>query len=321
METIDIALASDHNYFCGLLVTAVSMARHASRNVRLRFDILDGGLTDEDWMILRQKIEVEHPNTDLRKFPIDESRFSAFPSWNSGSRMIYARLEIAALIHDAEFVLHCDVDFLWTADVAELWALREPRFVLQGHPDGWESTLAREAAWFARQNAPFDFSRYICAGLMLINLPAYRQKNVAGEVISFLERHPDAPYAEQTALNALVRDIGLLPRKWHRFSRDMKRDELKGAWAIHFAGDLPWICHWRAQPLNDAVVLWHRFHGRLMGVGAWESLRCFFSAREIIFRRTLFGIVNSRLLRKPFFAFLRLIGHDGCVPYYQEQRR
>lgn len=321
METIDIALASDHGYFCGLLVTAVSMARHASREVALRFNVLDGGLTAADWEMLHEKLRCAHPHADVRRLVIDETRYATFPAWNCGSRMVYARLELADLLDEEEFVLYCDVDFLWQADVAELWALRDERVVLQGHPDGWELTRERENAWYAAQGLPFDFERYVCTGLLLINLRRYRQEALTAKVMAFLSEHRDVRYVDQTALNVVVPEKGILPSKWHRFSRDLRHGEEKGDWAIHFAGDLPWRCIWRAHALNDAAIAWHRFHGELTGVGTWGSLRMFFGVKEILFRRLLHKIVSHRVSRGLFFLLLKAVGHGGCIAYYQEGRR
>ena len=51
---VEIALASDRNYFRGLAVTACSIAKSADRAATLRFHILHIGLTDEDrrWLAL-----------------------------------------------------------------------------------------------------------------------------------------------------------------------------------------------------------------------------------------------------------------------------
>ena len=43
METIEIALAADRGYFCGLLVTACSIAMSCKSAVILSFNILDAG--------------------------------------------------------------------------------------------------------------------------------------------------------------------------------------------------------------------------------------------------------------------------------------
>ena len=320
METIDIALASDHGYFCGLLVTAVSLARHASRKIALRFNVLDGGLSTADWESLREKLKNEHPYVEIRRLEIDETRYAAFPAWNYGSRLTYARLELADLITDAEFAIYCDVDFLWQADVAELWALRDQSFVLQGVRDGWPSTGERERTWREKMGLPFDFERYVCAGLLLVNLRRYRHEGVTTNVGEFLSRKEDVPFVDQTALNAVVRNIGLLPEKWHRFSRDLKPNELSGECVIHFAGDLPWRCDWRAKPLGAAGLAWHRFYGELTGVGTWGSLRRCFSVRAIVLRRILDRLLRWRLTRGLFFFLLVVAGHGGCLSLYREAR-
>lgn len=47
-DLIHIALAANHRYLPGLLVTMVSMIRSTSQKERLRFHILSEGLTRED---------------------------------------------------------------------------------------------------------------------------------------------------------------------------------------------------------------------------------------------------------------------------------
>ena len=43
---IEIALASNEGYVCGLVVTAGSIALNANRSVSLHFNILDCGIKD-----------------------------------------------------------------------------------------------------------------------------------------------------------------------------------------------------------------------------------------------------------------------------------
>lgn len=112
METIEIALAANHAYFPGLLVTAVSMARATTRAVR--FWILDGGLAAHDRALLRDKVGNER-GAALRFVPVGEEAFEGFPEWNGGNRLAYARLMLPELLKDVETVIYCDVDFLWRA--------------------------------------------------------------------------------------------------------------------------------------------------------------------------------------------------------------
>ena len=212
METIDIALAADSAYFPGLLVTAVSIARSASRDVRLRFNVLNGGIPENDISALRKSISAAHPNSDLRTFDIDDARFSGFRAWNGEGRMAYARLLLPDMLPDSQFAIYCDTDFLWTADIASLWELRDASVPLQACPDGTADTLRRERAWFAENGIPFDAERYICSGLLVMNLDMFRKLNLGNALLEFIRNHPDAHFPDQAAINAVVRGIGILPQ-------------------------------------------------------------------------------------------------------------
>lgn len=317
METIDIALASDHGYFCGLLVTAVSMARFASREAVLRFDVLDGGVKDEAWQFLCDKLRAEHPHVVVRRFKVDDGQFSAFPEWNGPSRMTYARLLLPELVTDATYILYCDVDFLWTADVAELWALRDDKICIQAHLDWPDSRYRVEPPWFKARKLPFESERYICAGLLLMNLVRFRQENMSARMMDFLRCHPDVQYVDQTAINAVLMQsedlslLKLLPDKWHRFSGTLRPEEINGAWAIHYGGNSPWRRDWWTQLLNDATIRWHGLYGELTGRTVWQSLRQFYSAQDIVLRRLIFRLVRWSGTRCLFFVFLRTMGR-GC---------
>ena len=319
METIEIALASDHNYFPGLLVTAASMARHASRDYALRFNVLDGGLTETDWTFLREKVAAEHPHAELRRLPVDEGRFKVLPEWSGSTRMVYARLMLPELLPDAEFVLHSDVDFLWTADVSELWNLRDRTQTVQGCRDLNAILHAREVDWFAQHGMVIDIGRYICAGMMLMNLKRFRELHVAENLMDFLREHLDAQYLEQTAINAIVKDIGLLPQKWGRYSYELRASELRGEWAIHFAGDAPWKWYWWTQLLNPAWKLWHRFYGEMYGIGERESLGRIYGTGAIAKRKFAYWVVHAPVVRTVFFAFLRLARRGGYVPFLKDK--
>jgi len=321
VETIQIALASDANYFPGLLVTAVSLARSAAREVALAFNVLDGGVGETNLSFLREKLEEAHPHVELKTFAVDESRFSAFPEWNSGSRMAYARLIIPELMSASDFVLYCDVDFLWTADVSEIWALRDPGKSLQACPDDWSSTLEKESVWYAAHGIDVDVSRYVCSGLLLINLKRFRAEDLSRRLMVFLCAHTDVLYADQSAINAVVPDIGILPRKWGRFARSLHGAELPGAWAIHFAGSAPWKDGWWTQAITDAHGLWYRTYAQLTGIGYLDAVRTFLTPRQYGTRRLTWIMATHALLRIPFLLLLRLVGRACYIPEIKEMAR
>ena len=305
-DFIEVALAADANYRMGLLVTACSLARRAAKDASIRFSILDGGLPQEDWDFLCQKVLELHPNSMFNRIPVNQRQFADFPAWNGDGRMTYARLLLPRLMPDARHVIYCDVDFLWLADVADLWALRSDDVVCLCVPDGTDVVVERERKWFMRHGFAFDGSRYFCAGMCLFNLDLLRQMDIAGQCLSFLSRWPDAQFRDQTALNAVlgehagrsgVRNVDFLPGKWHRMSRVVTGKDVTGGCAIHYAGDAPWKRAGWYMPISDAVMLWYREYARTCGIGTWRALCRFNGAFRAVFLRSVFFALTVPVLR------------------------
>lgn len=321
---IEIALASDANYVCGLLVTAASLARHADPSAEIRFNVLDGGIADSSWDDFVTRVTTEHEKTSFRRFPVDDVRFAAFPKWNGKSRQAYARLLLPALLTDADFVIYCDVDFLWCADVAELWTLRNSRAIVQSTPDGGMETRMREAPWFAARGLVYSPDRYFCSGLCFCNLKLWRELKVAEKILAFLDAHTDVQFVDQSALNAVlggmpladgVVNVEMLPGKWQKMSRFTTADDIERGCVIHYAGDTPWGRGWKTQPLTDLNLIWHAFNGSLTGGDERTSLRRFFDPSDVWRRRILFALFSTPVVRSLLFELLNLTGRAGYLAW------
>lgn len=318
METIQIALASDVNYFPGLLVTSVSLAQHASRDVALVFNVLDGGIGKDELGFLREKLSAAHPHTTLKVFAVDAAQFADFPEWNGGSRMTYARLIVPTLMSDCDFVLYCDVDFFWTGDVAELWALRNARYAAQGCRDEWSSTLVREGDWYAVHGIDVDMSHYVCAGLLLINLKRFREEDLARKLMDFLGACPDVSFVDQSAINGVIRDMGILPPKWGRFARKLHGCPPADVGAIHFAGTTPWKGGRWIQVINEAHRLWYRCYADLYGISYRAAIRVFMTPASYWARRVTGLIVSQKFLCRVFIELLRVVNRGYNIPDIKE---
>ena len=321
METIDIVLASDAAYFPGLLVTAASLARAASRDVRLRFNVLDGGIGVENVSLLRKRLSLEHPHAELRTFPVDDARFQTLRAWNGSGRMAYARLLVPGLLLEAEFAIYCDVDFLWMADVAELWELRDKSLSVQACRETSIATLVREERWFAANGIRFDRSKYVCSGLMIMNLSLFRERGISSALLDFLAAHGDVQYVDQTAVNAVVSDIGILPERWGVFAWQYDDSAAVEGCAIHFAGSAPWKHGWWTQALTDAHEAWYRFYGDFVGLDWRTARRRFLPWRQIAARRATWIVVHHAVLRLPFFLILRLLRRGCYIPELKEMAK
>lgn len=321
-EVIDIALASDEGYKNGLLVTAWSIAYHSDKESILRFNVLDGGLAEETWNLFREKIGQIRPNSLFRKLTVDQSAFRDFPAWNGGNRLTYARLLLPSLLPDSEYVIYCDVDFLWLEDVSKLWKLRRSDTVCQSVRDGTPDVLQREGAWYDGHDVKIDMNDYFCAGLIFLNLDLCRRYAVMEECLSFLNRFQDVQFVDQTALNAVlyamefpegVSGLRLLPERWQRLSYAVSPDDVSSGCVIHYAGDIPWGRKFWYQSLPDSVMIWFEVYGKIHGFGKWAAAKSFYGVCRIVFLRSVFLALTLPLLRSVCYWYLEHVRHASIV--------
>lgn len=319
-ETIDIALASDNGFFCGLLTTATSIAQFAAPDVELRYHILDGGISGSNWRMLRGMVMLCHPLSIIEKLPVVQEMFNEFPSWR-GNKMAYARLLLPYVLETLDYVIYCDVDYLWLKDIAQLWKERDARKVIVSTVDGNASTIQKEQHWFAANGLRFDAANYFCSGLCLLNLKKMRAEDLSRKCMEFIRLHQDVQFPDQTALNALAcDDIKLVDKRWQQFTVFLAQEDLDGGVAIHYAGDNPWKIVNRLQMLSDATLLWHKFNANIRNETLWRSLRRHFSPLQIFWHRGLVYFYRSRI--GGFVSKLLCItGHQGVDYWWRIRSR
>ena len=318
-DCVEIALASDLNFNPGLLVTAASMARYAARNVKLRFHILDGGI---DFAELITVLNREHPNVEVEKHAIDVHMFDGYPSWRHGARMVYARLLLPKLLAEVEHVIYCDVDFLWTADVAELWRLRRSDIIFQSTVDDSEEGVAEELRWFEANGISLKKERYFCTGLCFINLELFRHEDVLQKCYDFMHKYPTFRCVDQTVLNGVMssyQNVIMLPRKWQVFTRSATSSEVLEGCALHFAGESPWMCLPMVRLLTNAGIFWFRMYASFRKLSTWRVMRLHYSASRILVARILYLVFGScAIMRNIAMLLLLLSGKKGSISIYRK---
>ena len=316
MERVHIALAADENYFAGLLVTACSLAEHAAREVELVIHVIDGGIAGESWAKLERKLKALHPQVALDRIGLPSLAegvvFRSLPVYR-GNTMTYARLALPWVLADVEFCIYCDVDFLWLADVAEVWREADPNDLFLGVAEACSDSLDPEETWCAEHSVPFHRDRYVCAGFSFYNLKRALEAKLAERTIEFLQRHPDAPFVDQSAVNAVLDgEVRLLDEKWERLSVALKGVKPRRDFVLHYAGDVPWRLDQPSSVLSDAALLWYRHYARYADITTDEALRKFLSAKKRILGRLYWHLIRRSFTRKAFFALLTLAGHRKC---------
>lgn len=321
METVHIALPSDENYVIGLTVTAGSIAYHASRDVKLMMHILDGGIKDDTFAQMAEKIHKLHPHVEFHRISVDENLFRNYPVW-SGNKMTYARLLLADALPDVSHIIYSDTDFLWLIDIAELWHERSSEEIflgVQDHPQ----TIAREEAWAKQHDLPFDNNRYFGAGLSFYNLDKFREEGIIGQVAEFLGKYPDVSFADQTALNYLLHDrVKFLPQKWQTLSIALTPENVSHPIAIHYGGDIPWRRDkfW-TFPISDSTLLWYAMLDHINGQRPGTSIKSHLTTWQRIYKRALANICRHSATRSLFNIFLKASGRGAYISNFDKFAR
>lgn len=321
-KTIHVALASDTNYFEGLLTTVWSIVRNCSRPANLHFHILDGGLPDVKWRQLDERITPYGARLS-RLSANQESAFAGFAAYHGSGKMTYARLLLPDLLPEVNQIIYTDVDILWLTDIAELWDSLDSDAVVHIVPSLGASPSS-EQEWYQHHGYDFKNDLPFCAGMMVMNLAKFRAEKIHQKILkTIIDNGGKLPAADQTAINAHMfgrPDKIHLPRRWHRGSGGYPDLEREGC-VIHFCADTPWksVGHTHHM-ITDQHMLWHRYHREASGCTLWQSLRLGNSPFAIIFGRLLYKIaIRSRLVKGLLHLVMILRGlrdNIPCLDYY-----
>ena len=314
---ISVVMSADSAYFDGLLVTMASMAEYASPDKTIEWLVLDGGISDSDYVFLEKAVCSRHKKSKFQRISFDKHRTGKAKDYH-GSVMTYARLYLAELFPDKTYVLYCDVDFLWRADVAKLWDLRSETQCVLSTRDEWLylNGDSEEESWFVSRGLDFKRDWYFCAGLCFFNLRRIRQHGFDKEFHKFLERHPDARLADQTVMNAVLpaSEIGLVPPMWQRFISTVEPAQLNCPYALHYAGGAPWSAKCNIALLTDAAMLWFREYAKLRGISTWKAICRIHNPLFAAFSRCVFKFATTtKLTFQIFCKLMRLIKKDGYI--------
>ena len=294
-ERIEIALASDAGYAVGLMVSAVSIAAFASKSAKLSFTFIDGGFSDSFYEELTRRINAVHPLSETRRVRLDAARFASFREWR-GNKVAYARLMLPELLPDASYVVYCDVDTLWLADISALWSLRDSAAsVLAVRDPNIDDMPERE--WFESRGFKYDGARYFNSGVMLMNLDLFRKNRLMERAYDILSKCTDSLFADQGPLNIVAVDtLKLIDDRWMRFTNAIESKDFVLPLVCHYVNDVPWKRVAVSLECSDARMTWHFFRARFCG-------------QKVSWRRVLlYFVTRNRLLAKVLRMWLRLSG-------------
>lgn len=200
---------------------------------------------------------IRHASTALEIVPIiqqdlrDQGLYSREADPLASTEFTYTRFLVPHLANFQGWALFCDCDFLWTRDVADLYACRDDRYAVMCVQHDYQPTESLKMDGRAQTVYP----RKNWSSLMLLNCshPATRRltvDRVNTESGAYLHRFQ---WAEDS-------EIGALDPTWNWLEGwdSPKRDALPGA--IHYTRGGPWFENWQDVDYAD---LWLAEHERV----------------------------------------------------------
>jgi lipopolysaccharide biosynthesis glycosyltransferase len=178
------------------------------------------------------------------------------------SKMIFARLLIPQLFPaSVSRVLYLDTDVLVLDDLAPLWELDLEGAALGAVLDALDPLL--EHGGPGVENMP-RVHKYFNSGVLLIDLPRWRDEHISDKAIEFLRLHPRSPFPDQDALNVACDGLwkGLNPR-WN--FQNHYQTNIAGMGAaerpavVHFVTRLK---PWKPSSLSINASLYDTFRSR-----------------------------------------------------------
>ena len=256
-DCIEIAMAANQAYAKGLFVTAASIVMSSNKDVRLSFNILDGGIDETYLQWMSQRLRELREGVSIRHFKISDTLFDKFPAWR-GNKMTYARFLLPELLPAAKFVVYCDVDMCWRADISELWRIRNCNYLLMAVRDPFIDTIDSHNEWVMQNGLSEQTNQYFCAGMLVMNLELFRERKIIDRVYEFLEVHPDVLFPDQDALNYTVgTETCLVDNKWMQFSCQLGKVDPHMHVVIHYVNDAPWAKTALLTSITDARFVWY----------------------------------------------------------------
>ena len=252
-----MACAADERYIMPLAAMLSSLVVRLDSRRALCVHIVDGGIAAADRARLSDSLR--RPNVRIHWIPARSSLRPGLPVWGRLQPGVYERLAIPdylpdsvrkAIWLDCDLVIEEDLARLWDMEIGDRWALAAQDMIVPYVSSSMGVARHAELGLLAS-------TKYFNAGVMVMNLALWREHDVAGRVMAYLESFRDEiVFLEQEGLNVvLAGKWGELDPRWNQNASVSGRSfykprHLDGAsyrrvvddpWIVHFSGNLkPW---------------------------------------------------------------------------------
>lgn len=217
MENINIVIASDNNYAQHLGIAIISVLENNDTKENLIFHILDNGISGEQ----KEKIiSIEKKyQTKIIFYKIDASLLNNLPEIGHLTKATYLRLFITEILpSDINKIIYLDCDLIILKNIKELYYQDLKQFSLAAIRDVKAKEILRIYFYPGLKS-------YFNAGVLLINLQAWREKDIISQFLKFLDNYKnEISTADQDILNCLFKDDWLEIN--NKFNLDLKHQPI-----------------------------------------------------------------------------------------------
>jgi lipopolysaccharide biosynthesis glycosyltransferase len=284
---VNVVLACDNNYAQHLGVAIVSLIENYKDSRNLFIHVFYSDLSPENKLNL--EITGKRDGVSLIFYNITNDLLKDCPEVNHLSRATYARLLISELLPaEINRVIYLDSDIVVLGNIGDLYNQDLGKYSL----GAVEDVMAKEILQIYFQK---DLSNYFNAGVLLINLDSWRQKDVKNRAWDFIKlNYNNIVRADQDVLNCLFKNDW---RKLdNRFNLDLKRRSLET-----MPGPDTVILHY-----SDRLKPWHyAFSGS-------SASYYFFYLEKTPWKN--FKFKDNNFLRKYYFIFIKKF-KISALPY------
>jgi lipopolysaccharide biosynthesis glycosyltransferase len=240
---IPVVVVADYRVEIGLLVALYSTLRHLAPGYGLDIHLLSGSVCGRALKKIRKSLDGLGKPYSLEVIKISDEKFRNFRRFANTSLFTYARFLIPELCPDLSKALYLDIDILVLEDISVLYDTQLESHLIGASID--QVVQRADHPWgilnYKELGIPGE-TPYFSAGILLMNLSAWREQKFAERCMDYAERHPEiCIWWDQTIMNSLLAgNFKEFSAKWNQqLSVNPKSFAEHGI--IHFAGpDKPW---------------------------------------------------------------------------------
>ena len=215
---------------------------------------------------------------------IETARLEDLPCTCNGhvSNQAYARLLAAEIVpSDCDFAIYLDCDVICLGDLWDLVDEADKHSAVSAVPDGWGACVS----WPDSSGVPMVFNYrelgipaeacYFNSGVLVLNMKVWREQNLGGQVIEYLQRFRDNVVLwDQGGLNAVLHDSWFaLDLRWNQMASVLYpniaawragdaqkwRSQFDRPFIIHYEGaSKPWHVGARMPRMSHFFTYWKK---------------------------------------------------------------